>query len=63
LKTKELFSLDTGGSEKVLTEKDDFFEGVFDIFIFLNDVDGVVNIGFVIGLGLDEFVEVESISG
>jgi hypothetical protein len=40
--------LETGGSQKVLAEKDDFFEGVFDIFIFLNDADGVVNIGFVI---------------
>ena len=38
MKTEKLFLLDAGGPEKVLTEEDDFFESVFEIFIFLDDV-------------------------
>lgn len=63
METEELFLLYAGGSKKVLAEEDDFFQSVFEIFIFLYNVKGLIDIGFVVGFGLNKFIEVESISG
>lgn len=63
METEKLFLLNCWCSKEVFAEEYDFFECIFKIFIFLYDVKGVVDVGFVVGLGLDEFIEVETISG
>lgn len=63
MKTEKLFFLCVRGSKKVFTEKDDFFECILKIFIFLNNMYGLIDIGLVVGLGFDKFVKVETIGG
>jgi hypothetical protein len=57
VQTEELFFLGSDNAQVVLAEENDLFESTFDIFIFLDGVQSVVNIGFVVRLRLDQFFQ------
>lgn len=57
MQTEELFFLGSDNAQVVLAEENDLFESTFGIFIFLDGVQSVVDIGFVVGLRLDQFFQ------
>ncbi len=59
MQAEELLFLCSNHPQVVLAEENDFFESTFDVFIFLDRVQSVANIGFVVGLRFDEFFQVK----
>lgn len=61
LKAQELLLLGPIDGKHVLAEKNDFFQCVLHILVFLDYGNGLIDVRFVVRLRLDEFVEVKTI--